>query len=433
MPGPHRCYRAAQAVTFVPSDTKDFWGDLGKNWWNPSKWGDIGKPRIRLLVKSFSTVPQIVAFSPEAAKLNIGDEILTINDLSLADYIRKNKWFSGGANDAGALRSITNYISSRGGIRLPMPKESKTTYTVRSFNDPSRTFTVTLPWVAVVNDDCIASTKLVLAAIKAKETSRFEGPLSESGIPINLGRPLKKAKTTKENLLWMENPVMDEMKEDFALGADGAKIKIQRTEDPIVRWAIYEPEKRNMGIIFLDSFVPAGSDVPKVVLLVRSLLLNELKDTNSLVFDIRDNGGGVVTMADTIPQLVAAKVVPGNVRAIVDPINEFLLVNQSSATDAFNIAYRNTPKGQRYTSFAKFTTEEDANTLGQVYFKPVGVFNNGNCYSACDLFSANMQDTGIVPIFSEDVKSGAGGANVVQYSSFFSFLANQFFQVFIAI
>jgi C-terminal processing protease CtpA/Prc len=52
------------------------------------------------------------------------------------------------------------------------------------------------------------------------------------------------------------------------------------------------------------------------------LLVNELKDTNAVVFDIRNNGGGQITLADTIPQLFAPNIVAGDARALVAPINQ---------------------------------------------------------------------------------------------------------------
>lgn len=48
----------------------------------------------------------------------------------------------------------------------------------------------------------------------------------------------------------------------------------------------------------------------------------------------------------------------------------------------------------------------------------MGVFNDANCYSACDFFSAAMQDSGAAVVFGEDPQTGGGGANVVEYNGF---------------
>lgn len=59
-----------------------------------------------------------------------------------------------------------------------------------------------------------------------------------------------------------------------------------------------------------------------------------------------------------------------------------------------------------------------SNNFGTAYTKPVGVLNNANCYSACDLFSGNMQDSGAAIIFGEDGATGAGGANVIEHNDY---------------
>ncbi len=64
------------------------------------------------------------------------------------------------------------------------------------------------------------------------------------------------------------------------------------------------------------------------------------------------------------------------------------------------------------------TDRDQADYFGQVYVKPVAVFTNAQCYSACDMFAAHMQDSGAAVIFGQDPRTGAGGANVVSYNDF---------------
>ncbi|KAH6583867.1 hypothetical protein BASA61_007825 [Batrachochytrium salamandrivorans] len=45
---------------------------------------------------------------------------------------------------------------------------------------------------------------------------------------------------------------------------------------------------------------------------------------------------------------------------------------------------------------------ESANTLGQAYVRPMGVFNDGRCYSSCDVFSGAIQSHGVGTVFGED-------------------------------
>ncbi|KAH6585674.1 hypothetical protein BASA50_001008 [Batrachochytrium salamandrivorans] len=53
---------------------------------------------------------------------------------------------------------------------------------------------------------------------------------------------------------------------------------------------------------------------------------------------------------------------------------------------------------------------ESVNTLGQVYLRPMGVFNNAMCYSSCEVFSGSIQGHGAGTIFGEDKQTGGGGA-----------------------
>jgi hypothetical protein len=93
-------------------------------------------------------------------------------------------------------------------------------------------------------------------------------------------------------------------------------------------------------------------------------------------------------------------------------------LNQSSLIDTyrFHIAYTQVAPGDVYTMPVPLGS--NSNDYGNAYAKPVGVLNNGHCYSACDLFSANMQDTGAAIIFGEDGATGAGGANVVEHNDY---------------
>ena len=198
-------------------------------------------------------------------------------------------------------------------------------------------------------------------------------------------------------------------------------VELNPSGDPILHWGIYTP--RNLGVLHIQSFAPLQMDDKAFLEKVRLLLINELKDADALVIDMRDNGGGLISMADTLPQLFggANPVIPNTARAVVSPVNN----NIFAAIDRADIWYNTTqraPVGSLYSPLIQFTSSEKANEVGVAYVKPVGVFNNGACYSACDLFAANIQDNDIGYIFGEDSHTGAGGANVVEYQNYLSML-----------
>lgn len=180
------------------------------------------------------------------------------------------------------------------------------------------------------------------------------------------------------------------------------------TSDPIIKYGIYDPARTNLGVLVLESFVPIAKNADNVVTLVRDLLLNQLANTKSLVIDIRNNGGGIAGMANKLPQLFSPMYFKnGKIKALVTQINSDIF-KSGQAGEEWKKAYSLVAEGDRYTPLVQFDSDESCNTLGQAYFKPVGVFNNGKCYSACDFFSANMQDNDISIIFGEDGSTGAG-------------------------
>jgi hypothetical protein len=77
----------------------------------------------------------------------------------------------------------------------------------------------------------------------------------------------------------------------------------------------------------LMNIVPDAHDAMNAVHIIRNLLVNELSETDGLVFDVRSNGGGLITMADGIPQLFVKDFVQPGFRALVSPINGRIFSN----------------------------------------------------------------------------------------------------------
>jgi C-terminal processing protease CtpA/Prc len=71
--------------------------------------------------------------------------------------------------------------------------------------------------------------------------------------------------------------------------------------------------------------------------------------------------------------------------------------------------YLQTKPGDTFTPLARFHSVEETNDYGQAYIKPVGVFHNANCYSACEFFGSALQDNlATALVFGEDPQSGGG-------------------------
>lgn len=338
MPSPHRCYTAVTAVLFQLADSADIEND----------------PAV--VVSAYSSFKKVLSMSPEYNKTSLGDQLLKIDGLTFREYHLKTAFQTGGANLYGGYRSALSSISYIGGMMYPMPENNTLTLEMRSAKTQEN-YTVKLPWIASSKDACMKEYNDFLVAPKKNAFTTT---------PLKLKRKKELPST---------NPLFKELKESFAIKQ--LSIKMQATSDPIITYAIFNPNAENLGIIAMDSFLPLGSDIDKLVLLIRSLLVGELANTKSLVFDIRDNGGGAVSMADLIPQLFGRNPYIAKFRALVSPLNQKLFSAGYEGTDwARN--YNASKPGDLFTPAIAFDSDKRANRYGQAYFKPVGVLNNGN-------------------------------------------------------
>ena len=144
---------------------------------------------------------------------------------------------------------------------------------------------------------------------------------------------------------------------------------------------------------------------------------------NGLVIDVRDNGGGRIDFSENLVQFFAPNFVTApKFRLLNSQLNRTLMVESGLFPgEAFAETLKETPLGNTYTKPIPFFGEQGkfrSNFYGQAFHKPVVVLTNSACYSACDMFSAIMQDNGAAQVWSEGRRTGAGGANVVPLSFF---------------
>ncbi|KAH6560501.1 hypothetical protein BASA60_000239 [Batrachochytrium salamandrivorans] len=320
--GPYRCFAATTGLTYGFIE-----GDV-----------DIrNKPTV--VVTAITTNQAILdLFGKEYSKIQLGDELHTINGLSFVEWFKQNQFKAGdGANDFGGQRTALRYIGTP-----PQPTQ------LRSNKRQSEYERQILALDALKNPSAVSAMHLEQKEIQA----------------------------------------------DIFPSVAAAPIEMEQGDITSVSWGIYKPESKNMGIIKLDDFSPKTIGISLdasaiAITMIRKLLTNELKDTKSIMFELRGNPGGSIFIRQCTP-----------------PANK-------SPSDTWAKAWTDAAPGSRYSATALFNTFQDVNTLGQAYVRPMGVFNDGQCYSACDMFSANIQghDAGI--IFGEEGQTGAGGANIL--------------------
>ncbi|KAH6586950.1 hypothetical protein BASA50_000001, partial [Batrachochytrium salamandrivorans] len=122
------------------------------------------------------------------------------------------------------------------------------------------------------------------------------------------------------------------------------------------------------------------------------LLVKQLKDTDSVLFDVRGNGGGLVSAADGIIQLFKSDATASQFRYLKNDVTKSLFYN------GLKSKIHGPRRGMRHQisvvtlALDQWRIPPLSNTFGQAYFNPVGVYTNGVCYSACEIFAAHIQD-----------------------------------------
>ncbi|KAJ3079404.1 hypothetical protein HK102_003804 [Quaeritorhiza haematococci] len=213
---------------------------------------------------------------------------------------------------------------------------------------------------------------------------------------------------------------------DAITGGSQPAIK-KPSAEPTVTWSIYNasntinPSTRKpivMGIIFIDTFTPDSlTALDPWLRNIRGVIMNNLKETDVLLFDVRGNPGGYGALAEGLQQFFTPnEVARHTMRMMNSDFNRQWILNT-----VFNETYlaKSLRAAQANDTFAPedyLNTVEEISKFGMIYAKPVGLLVDGNCYSACDIFASAMQDSGAATIFGHDSKTGAGGASVLRWS-----------------
>ncbi|KAJ3163515.1 hypothetical protein HDU86_000095 [Geranomyces michiganensis] len=396
--GKHACYGFVTPFKFNFVDSHDIAQD----------------PRI--VVESLTVVPEILALTKDqVSRVHVGDTLEKIDGLTFREHWLKTQSATGGANQFGGYRAALSLLSSANGKIYPAPEKDTITFELRRPGAYSN-YKVTVPYVAVGKKQCLAEAPGAAASFTAP---KFHGP--------NLAQEKKKGPVGVK-----PTSPLDGMK---IFGDSANDLVYKKTDSNIINWTIYKHGGANLGVLQLTDFQDdtEADGLGPAIEVFQSLLLNELAETDSIVIDLRDNGGGIIAFADVLPQLFVPNFVPGTARALRTENNRVLMVENSADGPIWAASYNQSRPGDRYTAPASFSTVEQDNAVGQLYLRPIGVLTNANCYvcavraviiarrvlttSSCDMFSASMQDFGVT-VFGEDGTTGAGGANVVEHRSF---------------
>jgi Peptidase family S41 len=145
-------------------------------------------------------------------------------------------------------------------------------------------------------------------------------------------------------------------------------------------------------------------------------IVSELSQ-NGLILDVRGNGGGLIYFGERLLQLLT----PGP----IDPARfSFLNSVRTQALTTRHAFIRQwhqsisqwVETGAEYSQGFPLLPLSRYNDIGQKYQGPVVLITDALCYSTTDIFAAGFQDHNIGDVLGADETTGAGGANVWDYS-----------------
>lgn len=325
------------------------------------KYVNIGPGKKAFAVTDVHTKKEVLDLLPETFSVAPGDLVISYNGVPLYQAVQKKMSETYGANSEAQFRLAQDDLRYYGHGVDQLPTGDFVDLEFE--NAQGQRYKHKLPWITYTDDDCIkpAPAILPIKTMKMKRMGSFKGD----------------------------------------------------TEEPILYWHINSPSFGNFGYIELTSFNPQVLSNAETVIKIQNLLLNELRDTDGLVIDLRDNNGGQIPLAEKIVQLFSPREVFPLQYILKNSETNYVYFKKSDIEDPFTALLVAARKlGTSFTTSESISEKEEINDLGQAYFKPVAVFVNSKCYSSCEVLAAQMQDHEVGTIFGEDLQTGGGGANV---------------------
>ncbi|KAH9259886.1 hypothetical protein BASA82_001201 [Batrachochytrium salamandrivorans] len=268
-------------------------------------------------------------FGKDYSKIKAGDELLAINGLSFVEWFKQNQFTSGaGANDFGGQRAALRYLTTIYGENNRLPSDDSINFKFKSRANPEIIYTVNVPYVSGRNEDCWNIGSNLYKSI----TSKTLPGTPEMSLPVSAEQPGHNHKLDTPHLSpeSYETDIPEDSKRETAMGKMSSSeqksaVSMNPTDVTKISWGIYKSESANMGVIKLDGFSPEnigikGLAVEKAVMIVRSLLVNELKDTKSVMYELRGNSGGDVEFANSLIQLFKPDFQPFGNRYLMNQI-----------------------------------------------------------------------------------------------------------------
>ena len=143
--------------------------------------------------------------------------------------------------------------------------------------------------------------------------------------------------------------------------------------------------------------------------------------SDGLILDVRGNGGGYVYVAEALLQsFTPRRIQPEPTQFINTPVTAALCAKVKDLNAWSDSISESIETGALYSAAIPLygdDSDEAVNETGQLYHGPVVLVTDALCYSATDTFAAGFQDHQIGTVLGADDNTGAGGANVWEFTA----------------
>ena len=358
-------------------------------------------------------------FAPDQRVPEVGDRVVSYNGLPVRTAVNNLLAVGQGANRFGGFNRAVARLTFAPQIVQLLPEEDEVTITLRSStrgaNGRFEHYSITVPWITRTPEPVVSQRS-------------FSVDVQRTNVSSNTTTPRKISRDELQRQEDLYQKLYSEFRQDNGL-MPLSTFPSNASNEPELTWGIIENRLGKFGYLRLDSFVPING-VDFTVQEIRRLIFEELSDTRGLIFDVRDNGGGFGRLADELPQLFTrGDAVSSPARLLNTEVNSEIFNNSlfglvfPQFTNAINSV---AGTDETHSPAVPFNTPESINAFGQSYYGPVAVLANANSYSASDFFACQMQDSRAAFLFGEEPRTGAGGADVIEQSTFAQFVPTAF-------
>jgi hypothetical protein len=185
---------------------------------------------------------------------------------------------------------------------------------------------------------------------------------------------------------------------------------------------------RKFGYIRIFTFAPDNDDEDAFVKEFQRLIAL-FKDSEGLIIDVRNNGGGMVGAGERLLQMLTPRPIePETFEFINTPLN-LSICSRDPEDEGLKLwkdsIARSVQTGATYSDGFPLSDPKECNSIKQQYFGPVVLITDALCYSTTDIFAAGFQDHEIGVILGTGMSTGAGGANVWEHERLMSLMNGQ--------